>query len=102
MEDIHPIFSEFKREFPELHRRCEELGQEVHDGAGPLPEGVRCLLKVAIAAASRHERALETQLARARAAGVSAEELRHALALLIPTCGFPTFMEAYAAYRRGS
>ncbi|GAB4255315.1 MAG: hypothetical protein Kow0092_00250 [Deferrisomatales bacterium] len=95
MKDVHPVFSRFKEEFPEVHRLCEELGREIHENGGPLPERERWLLKVAISAAAGHHRALETHLARAREAEVTEAELRHALLLVLPTCGFPAFMEAY-------
>ena len=32
----------------------------------------------------------------ARAAGVTEDEIKHALLLLIPTAGFPAFMKAYS------
>jgi 4-carboxymuconolactone decarboxylase len=99
MDDIHRIYTLFKEEFPEVHRKETELGEEIHLKAGPLPEKVRWLIKVAVSGAAGKHRALETHLAKARGAGVSDEELKHALLLLIPTCGFPTFMEAYSTYR---
>jgi AhpD family alkylhydroperoxidase len=100
MNDLHEIFTQFKAEFPEVQRREAELGAEVHERGGPLPEKVRWLIKVAISAATRHHRALETHLAKARKAGATEEEIRHVLLLLIPTCGFPTCMEAFDTYRR--
>jgi alkylhydroperoxidase/carboxymuconolactone decarboxylase family protein YurZ len=36
---------------------------------------------------------------RAREAGASEDDILHALFLVIPTCGFPTFMEAYRVYK---
>jgi alkylhydroperoxidase/carboxymuconolactone decarboxylase family protein YurZ len=101
MKDIHSVFTTFKDEFPELYGKYEEFGQEVHLNGGPLPEQVRLLLKVAISGASGHHRALETHLAKAKKAGVSEEEIKHALLLLIPTCGFPAFMEAFSTYKGG-
>ncbi|MDW7710208.1 MAG: carboxymuconolactone decarboxylase family protein [Deferrisomatales bacterium] len=100
MKDLHAIFTEFKAEFPGIHEKEAALGREVHLAGGPLDERTRALIKVAVAGASRHDRALETHLAKAREVGASDEELRHALLLLIPTCGFPTFMEAYQVYKR--
>jgi 4-carboxymuconolactone decarboxylase len=99
MEDVHKIFTRFKEEFPEVNRRHEELGQEVHLHGGPLDEKTRALLKVAISGASGHLRALETHTQAARETGASDAEISHSLLLLIPTCGFPTFMEAYKTYR---
>jgi alkylhydroperoxidase/carboxymuconolactone decarboxylase family protein YurZ len=43
---------------------------------------------------------VSTHVARARAAGASEEEILHALLLVIPSCGFPIFMEAYREYQR--
>lgn len=100
MKDIHEVFTTFKMEFPEVHRREEELGREIHERGGPLPERVRCLLKIAISGAAGHHRAMETHVAKAREAGVSDEEMKHVLLLLISTCGFPAFMEAYSAFKK--
>jgi len=99
MRDIHDIFTEFKREFSEIHERHEALGKEIHEAGGPLPEKVRWLIKVAVSGASQHPRALETHIIRARESGATDDELRHALLLLIPTVGFPVFMEAYSVFR---
>ena len=99
MEDVHEIFTKFKSEFPEVHKRHEELGKEVHLNGGPLGEKTRALMKVAISGASGHLRALETHILAARESGASEAEISHSLLLLIPTCGFPTYMEAYKTYR---
>lgn len=99
MQDIHEIFVIFKKEFPDLYSKYEELGRDVHLNGGPLPEKVRTLMKVVISGATGHHRALETHLAKARQAGASEEELTHALLLLIPTCGFPAFMEAFSTFK---
>lgn len=99
MEDVHRIFTVFKQECPEIYARHEALGREIHEHGGPVEEKSRWLLKVAISAASRHHRALETHLRGAREAGVTDDEILQALLLTIPTCGFPTFMEAYSVLR---
>ena len=96
MEDIHEIFTRFKKEFPEVHANFEALGKEIHEKAGPLEEKNRWLIKIAISAACGHKRALATHIKKARNAGVADAEIKHALLLLIPTAGFPTFMKAYA------
>ena len=100
MQDTHDAFTTFKNEFPEIYSKYEEFGREVHLNGGPLPEKVRLLMKVVISGASGHHRALETHLAKARKAGASEEEIMHALLLLIPTCGFPAFMEAFSTLKR--
>jgi len=96
MEDFHKVFTRFKEEFPEVYARHEALGKEVHEIAGPLDEKSRWLIKIAISAACNHQRALTTHIKKAKAAGIADQEIKHALLLLIPTAGFPTFMKAYA------
>jgi AhpD family alkylhydroperoxidase len=100
MKDLHKAYTLFKEEFPAVSRLEAELGQEVHERGGPLGADVRWLIKIAVSAAAGHERALETHLAKAREAGVDEAQIRHALLLLIPTCGFPAFMRAYSVLRK--
>jgi len=99
MEDFHKIFTEFKKEFPDIYSKHEALGKEIHEMSGPLSEKARWLIKIAVSAAGNHKRALETHIRKAKAAGISDEEVKHALLLLIPTAGFPAFMKAYAVYK---
>jgi 4-carboxymuconolactone decarboxylase len=101
MKEVHPYYADFKAHFPELVEKNEALGQYVHDQGGPLDEKTRWLVKVGISAASHHQRAVVTHSEKAREAGASEEEILHALLLVIPTCGFPTFMEAYRMYKGG-
>jgi alkylhydroperoxidase/carboxymuconolactone decarboxylase family protein YurZ len=99
MKDIHDIFTTFKHDFPDIYARHEALGHEIHQASGPLPEQVRWLIKVAVSAASRHSISLETHIAKAREAGCSEEDITQSLLLVLPTTGFPTFMEAYTVYK---
>ena len=96
MKDIHETFTRFKAEFPEIYAKHEALGKEIHENVGPLTEKSRWLIKIAISAACNHKRALATHIKKAKAAGVTDDEIKHALLLLIPTAGFPTFMKAFA------
>jgi AhpD family alkylhydroperoxidase len=100
MDDMHEIFTVFKKEFAEIYQGHEALGRKIHEEGGPLPEKVRWLIKAAVSGASRHALALETHIAKARKAGATDAEINHALLLLIQTTGFPTFMEAYSTYKR--
>jgi len=100
MKDMHDIFITFKKEFPAVHKGHQALGKVVHEQSGPLPEKVRWLIKVAVSGASGHRIALETHIAKAREAGATEEEIRHALLLIIQTTGFPMFMEAYSTYKK--
>ncbi len=100
MKDLHDIFTEFKKDFPKVYSGHEALGKEIHEKSGPLDEKVRWLLKIAISGASRHFLSLETHITKAREAGVTDDEIRHALLMLTQTAGFPTFMEAYSVFKR--
>ena len=100
MKDLHEIFTTFKKDFPGINASHEAMGEQIHDQAGPLPEKVRWLIKVAISGASRHHLALETHISKARAAGATDKEIEHTLLLLIQTVGFPTFMEAYSVSKK--
>lgn len=98
MRDVHEVFTTFKEEFPLVHDKEEALGEEIHERSGPLPEKVRWLLKIAISGASGHRLALETHILKGREAGLTEAEIKHALLLLVPTVGFPAFMEAYSIF----
>ena len=100
MKDLHEIFTTFKKDFPGINASHEAMGELIHDQAGPLPEKVRWLVKVAISGASRHHLALETHISKARAASATDKEIEHTLLLLIQTVGFPTFMEAYSVFKK--
>ena len=99
MKDLHPIFTTFKEEFPEIHVKNEALGKEIHEEFGPLSDKTRWLLKIVISAACHHLIALETHLQRGKEAGLTDKEISHALLMLIQTAGFPTFMEAYSVLK---
>ncbi len=100
MKDLHDIFTEFKKDFPKVYSDHEALGKEIHEKSGPLAEKARWLIKIAISGASHHFLSLETHIKKAKEAGVTEEEIKHALLMLIQTAGFPTFMEAYSTYRK--
>jgi alkylhydroperoxidase/carboxymuconolactone decarboxylase family protein YurZ len=96
------MFSEFKEQYPEVYEKTEALGEFIHHEGGPLEDKTRWLIKLGISAAPRHQNAVGTHIARAREAGATEEEIMHALLLVIPTCGFPTFTEPTAYTRRWS
>jgi 4-carboxymuconolactone decarboxylase len=100
MQDLHEMLIRFKEDFPQVYSGHEALGKEIHEKSGPLPEKIRWLMKIGISGASHHLLALETHIMKAREAGVTDEEIKHALLLLIQTTGFPSFMEAYSVYKK--
>lgn len=100
MKFIHDSIKNLRKEFPDIYRAHEALGKRIHEKSGPLPEKTRWLIKVAISGASCHQIALETHISKAKEAGATDEEILHALLLLVPTTGFPTFMEAYSIFKK--
>lgn len=84
---------------PEIYEAYTHYGKAIHDQGGPLPERTRWLIKVATSAALGLEKAQITHMAKAMAAGCSAEELEHTLLLVAPTAGFPRMMEAMERFR---
>lgn len=99
MKDLHKTLTAFKKDFPAAYKKHEALGKVIHEQGGPLPEKVRWLIKVAVSGASGHRLSLETHIAKAREAGATEDEIKHALLLIIQTTGFPMFMEAYSTYK---
>ena len=82
-----------QRRFPELLKAVEHLG-EVAAAAGPLDEKAKQLVQLAAAAAVRSEGAVHSHTRRALESGASAEEIGHALVLLVSTIGFPNVVAA--------
>ncbi len=99
MNDLHEIFTVFKQEFPQVWSHYEALGREIHENGGPLPEKVRWLIKIAVSAASQHRLSLETHVTKAREAGATDAEIKHALLMVMQTTGFPMFMESYSIFK---
>mgnify|MGYP001769201599 FL=1 len=100
MQEVPKPYAQFKARFPQILEKNEELGTFIHEYGGPLDEKTRWLIKLGISAAGRHQTGVATHAKRAKEAGATEEEIIHALLLVIPTCGFPTFMEAYNEYKR--
>mgnify|MGYP000113342490 CR=1 FL=1 len=100
MKDIHKPFTTFKKEFPLVYKGHEGLGKVIHEQSGPLPEKIRWLIKIAISGASGHALSLETHILKGKRSGLTDEEIKHALLMLIQTTGFPTFMEAYSVFKK--
>jgi len=82
-----------RKTYPDVWKHFEQLGQACHK-AGPMDEHTRRVAKVAIAAAAQTEGGVHSAVRMARAAGVSADEIRHAILLTLTTIGFPRAMAA--------
>ncbi len=86
-------YRELKKRHPKLFTSLESLGESAKQ-EGPIEEKTAQLIQLAAAAAVRSEGAVHSHTRRARDAGASADEIRHALILLTSTIGYPGMMAA--------
>jgi AhpD family alkylhydroperoxidase len=86
-------YQRFAQEQPEIMDSYEHLGEAVMT-TGPLDRKTAELVKLGIAVGSRQEGAVHAHVRRARDAGASVEEIRHAVRLSLTTLGFPGMMAA--------
>lgn len=86
-------YQRIRQHYPDYCTALEELGVAVRR-LGPLEERIIQLIQLGAAAAIRSEGAVHSHVRRAREAGASAEEIRHALLALTSTLGFPTVSAA--------
>lgn len=86
-------YKRFMKEFPDVAKSYEEMGNAVHN-AGSLDEKTRALIKLAISTGARLEGAVHSHTRKAIQAGCTKEELRHVAMLALPTIGLPSMMAA--------
>lgn len=86
-------FQKFTEDYPDVANAYEALGSAVHK-AGPLDDKTRALIKLAISSGARLEGAVHSHARKALKAGVTKEEMRHAVMLALPTIGLPSMMAA--------
>jgi alkylhydroperoxidase/carboxymuconolactone decarboxylase family protein YurZ len=88
---------DFVGRFPEIGRAWERASQAALKG--PLDERSVRLVKLAIAIGAMREGAVHSSVRKARAAGVSADEMYQVLALAATTIGFPSTVAAFSWVR---
>lgn len=93
MGRIPKRYTKFMEAYPEVGQAYKALG-EATMGAGPLDAKTREIVKLGIATGARMESAVKSHFRRAREAGATLEELRHAVLLSTTTIGFPNMMTA--------
>ena len=91
--DAPNTYDRLKARYPQLLGAVEQLG-EAAKAAGPLEPRQAHLIQLAAAAAARSEGGVHSHTRRALKAGATADEVRHALLLLISTVGFPQVVAA--------
>ena len=88
-------YRRFAGEHPRVIEAYERLGDATL-GDGPLDRKHAELVKIGIAIGARLEGAVHAHVRRARDAGATPDEIRHAIRLATTTVGFPTMMAALA------
>ena len=88
-------YRQLKKRFPEVLAAVENLGSTVR-AAGPIDRKTSELIQLGVAASLGATGSVHSHARRALQAGASAEELQHALVLLISTIGFPKVAAALA------
>jgi len=84
----------FIKRFPGIHEAHENFGQAL-DEAGPLDTRATALVKLGICVGAGLESAVRSHVRRALEAGVSADEIEHALVLGVNSIGFPSSVAAW-------
>lgn len=93
MSQIPKRFLKFTEDYPQVAKAYKELGNAVHK-AGPLDEKTRALIKLAISTGAKLEGAVHSHARKALKAGCTADEMRQAALLSLPTIGLPSMMAA--------
>ena len=93
MGSIPKRYTDFIQKYPYLANAYRSLG-EAASKAGPLDDKAAALVKLALAIGARMEGAVHSHTHKARDAGASDDEIRHAALLATTTLGFPTMMAA--------
>ncbi len=83
----------FKENYSDVANAYETMGEAAHN-AGPLDDKTRALIKVSISTGARLEGAVHSHTRKAMKTGCTAEEIRHAVMLSLPTIGLPSMMAA--------
>ena len=93
MAQLPRTYRRFTEEHPSVWKAYEDLGAAVAE-SGPLEPRTRELIKLGMAAAMGSEGSVASHARRAIEAGVTREELEHALLLGVMTIGFARSMAA--------
>jgi AhpD family alkylhydroperoxidase len=92
-EKLPKQYLQIKKRHKKYFNAVEELGTVIRQ-EGPLDERTAHLIQLAAAATVHSEGAVHSHVRRAINAGVTPEEIHHAIILLTSTIGFPTVVAA--------
>jgi 4-carboxymuconolactone decarboxylase len=88
------LYRDLRGDHPGIAAAYEALGQACRE-AGPLSERDQHLVKLGIAIGLSSEGGVRSHVRRGLAEGLTREELVHAIAIAVPTAGFPATAAAY-------
>ncbi|MEP9410141.1 MAG: carboxymuconolactone decarboxylase family protein [Candidatus Brocadia sp.] len=92
-EKLPQQYLKIKKKHEKFFSAVEELGKAVRQ-EGPLDERTAHLIQLAAAATVHSEGAVHSHVRRALDAGVTPDEIYHAIILVTSTVGFPTVVAA--------
>jgi alkylhydroperoxidase/carboxymuconolactone decarboxylase family protein YurZ len=88
------VYRDLRADNPGIAKAYDALGDACRQ-AGSLSERDQRLVKLGIAVGLSSEGGVRSHVRRGLAEGMSADELLHAVAIAIPTAGFPATAAAY-------
>ncbi len=86
-------FQDFVERFPKLGEAWQAIGEAGSEG--PLDERTQRLIKLAIAAGAMREGAVHSSVRKAKALGITRDELHQVVALAASTLGMPSTVAVY-------
>ena len=86
-------YEKVKKEYKDVFQAYERFSDALAN-TGPLSESERALVRLGVAVGAGLETAVKAHVRRGVDAGLSREELRHAIILSATTRGFPSMMAA--------
>ena len=93
MREVPERFLIFREQHPGVASAYENLAAECRK-AGPLGAKDRALAQLGVAVGAQVEGAVRSQARKALDAGLTSDEIRHAVMLSLTTIGFPRMMAA--------
>lgn len=93
MSNMPKFYPKMQKDYQNVMQAVSDLGKATRE-AGPLEEKQGQLIQLAAAAALKSEGSVHSHTRRALEAGVSPQEIRHALILLISTIWYPNVAAA--------
>jgi len=88
------IYRDLRADHPGIAKAYDALGNACRQ-AGPLTEREQRLVKLGIATGLHSEGGVRSHVRRGLQEGIAAEDLLHAIAIAVPTAGFPATAAAY-------